>query len=99
MICQWLLPSDSAMLLRLLTWLVFPREGQSLMPLSFLVSFVSNRSIEDGLFLPTTGLEAYRARAELGSMSLESELHKKPLPTSLHVFQSKDCCSQQTPIP
>lgn len=60
------------------------------MPFSPLMSLFSSRSTKDGLVLSTLGLEAYRARAELGSMSLESELQKKTLHTCLHVFQSKD---------
>lgn len=60
------------------------------MPFSPLTSLFSSRSTKDGLVLSTLGLEAYRARAELASMSLESELQKKTLQTCLHVFQSKD---------
>lgn len=66
MICQWLLPSECTPLLRLLTLLVFPQEEQSLMPFSSPTSLLSCRMDKDGLFLPTTGLEAYRARGELG---------------------------------
>lgn len=85
MMCPWLLPSDCTVLLRLLTWLVFPWERQSLMPFP-LLSLFSSRSTKDGLFLPTTGFEAYKARAELGSMSIGSELQKKPLYTCFLIF-------------
>lgn len=51
---------------------------------SSLTSVFSCRITKDGLFLPTTCLEAYRARGELGHTSLEWTINEVLVPVSLH---------------